>query len=140
MSLDIDTDDVATFSGKQVVLEVVPQQDLVDQARSLLIKIDFEIDVSDTYAKKTESAISEDHKNQFGFDQEQLVVPAITCSKVDRLWLIKLPEVLGDELGSVTLQLEEEQKDVFSLDTQNVIRMTEAGLEVFIKQGQCNKS
>ena len=48
MSIYINTDDVATFSGKLVDLEVVPQQDLVDQARSLLIKIDFEIDVSDT--------------------------------------------------------------------------------------------
>ena len=42
MSLFIDTDDIETFSGKQVELEVVPLQDQVDQANKLLIKVQFD--------------------------------------------------------------------------------------------------
>ena len=41
-SLLIETDDIATFSGKKVDLEVLPLPNhQVDQAKTLLIKLDF---------------------------------------------------------------------------------------------------
>ena len=41
MSLHIESDDIATFSGKEVDVEVLILQNLVDQAKSLLIKLKF---------------------------------------------------------------------------------------------------
>ena len=91
MSLLIDTDDIATFGGKQVDVEILPKLNQIDKARTLLIKIDFQLDVDN------------DDQQRFGFDLTKLVVPAITCTKADSVWLIKLPEIVSDELGSVTL-------------------------------------
>ena len=101
MSLLIDTGDVATFGGKQVSLEVMPVQNLVDQARKLIIKIDFQ---SEKALSDEITAKNEDEKHQFGLDYTQLVVPALTCTKADRNWLIQLPEVVNDGLDSFDFQ------------------------------------
>ena len=130
MSLLIDTDDITTFDGKQVTLEVEPEQNLVDQARTLLVKIDFEFKVA-----VTGEATNEDQKQRFGFDYANLFVPAITCTKADRFWQITLPEVVGDELGSLSLHLAEQDfryGEILTLDPQNVVRMTDDGIENFI--------
>ena len=96
MSLLITTDDIETFSGKSVDLEVEPNQNIVDQASTLLIKLEFQ--ASSAGANTTQSPLGE---NEFGFDYAQLVVPAIICTKVGDVWKIQLPEVLGDSSATV---------------------------------------
>ena len=78
--------------------------------------------------------------HKFGFDWAKLFVPAITCTNADRLWLISLPEVIGDDLGSVTLKLAAEQQEIYSLDAQNVVTITDAGLKFFMNEGQCSNA
>ena len=78
--------------------------------------------------------------NRFGFNWAKLIVPAITCTNADRLWLISLPEVIGDELGSVTFKLDVGQDEIYSLDAQNVVTITDAGFKFFMNEGQCSSS
>ena len=83
----------------------------------------------------TGEATNEDQKQRFGFDYANLYVPEITCTKADRFWKIKLPEVVGDDLGSLSFHLVEQDaktRETFSLDQQNVVRMADGALESFI--------